>query len=63
MDDVKTAMELNKKYPDFMVGYDLVGNEAFFNPILYYIDALLYPAMQDPPYKLPYFFHAGETSE
>ncbi|BFZ16191.1 hypothetical protein BsWGS_19230 [Bradybaena similaris] len=61
LEQVKTAMYLNQKYPDFMVGYDLVGNEDAFHPLLFYIDDLLYPATQNPPYKLPYFFHAGET--
>ncbi|CAG5118488.1 unnamed protein product [Candidula unifasciata] len=62
LDQVKTAMYLNQKYPDFMMGYDLVGNEAAYNPLLFYINELLYPATQSPPYKLPYFFHAGETN-
>ncbi|CAG5129369.1 unnamed protein product, partial [Candidula unifasciata] len=62
LSQVKTAMALNQKYPDVMVGYDLSGNEAFFHPIIFYIDALLYPGRQNPPVKLPYFFHAGETN-
>uniref|UniRef100_A0A0B7AWX8 adenosine deaminase n=1 Tax=Arion vulgaris TaxID=1028688 RepID=A0A0B7AWX8_9EUPU len=62
LEEVKTAMYLHKKYPNFMIGYDLVGNEAYFNPLLFYIEALLYPSMQNPPYELPYFFHAGETN-
>ncbi|BFZ04083.1 hypothetical protein BsWGS_07122 [Bradybaena similaris] len=62
LNQVKAAMALNHKYPDVMVGYDLVGNEAFFHPLTYYIDALLYPARQNPPVKLPYFLHVGETN-
>ncbi|KAH9493092.1 hypothetical protein Btru_022781, partial [Bulinus truncatus] len=60
-DAVKIAMDLHKKYPDFLAGFDLVGDEEWYHSLLYYRDALLYPSQQDPPYKLPYFFHAGET--
>uniref|UniRef100_A0A0B7AZ75 Adenosine deaminase domain-containing protein n=1 Tax=Arion vulgaris TaxID=1028688 RepID=A0A0B7AZ75_9EUPU len=62
LNEVKTAMEMNKKYPNMMMGYDLVGNEDFFNPLLFYLDALLYPSFQNPPYNLPYFLHVGETN-
>ncbi|XP_059164002.1 adenosine deaminase AGSA-like [Physella acuta] len=61
LEEVKTAMELHKKYPEVVAGYDMSGNEALYNPLSYYSEALLYPSRQDPPYKLPYFLHAGET--
>ncbi|ESO95457.1 hypothetical protein LOTGIDRAFT_215090 [Lottia gigantea] len=59
--DVKTAMSLIQKYKDFVVGFDLVGQEGLGKPLLYYLDALLYPSQQSPPVNLPYFFHSGET--
>nr|KAG5701004.1 hypothetical protein BaRGS_022715 [Batillaria attramentaria] len=59
--DVKEAMILHQKYPTFMVGFDLVGQEDRFHSLIYYIDDLLYPSQQNPPVHLPYFFHAGET--
>ena len=61
--EVKTAIELHKTYPDIFLGYDLVGQEDPLQPLKYYLDALLYPMTLDPPYYLPYFFHAAETSE
>ena len=50
-----------QKYPDHFAGYDLVGQEDPSPPLLYYLDALLYPSQTLPPDSLPYFFHAGET--
>ena len=61
MGDVKEAMRMYTRDPDFMVGFDLVGQEDPLHPLLFYIDALLYPSRQNPPVHLPYFFHAGET--
>ncbi|XP_059161942.1 adenosine deaminase AGSA-like [Physella acuta] len=62
LEQVKSTMSLHRKYPEFIIGYDMAGNEAFFNPIVHYIEALLYPSRQSPPNSLPYFFHAGETN-
>ena len=61
--DVKEAMRMYTQDPDFMVGFDLVGQEDPLHPLVFYIDDLLYPSRQNPPVRLPYFFHAGETSE
>ncbi|CAL1547030.1 unnamed protein product [Lymnaea stagnalis] len=60
-ENVKNAVALKQLYPDFLAGYDLVSDEVWYNPLIYYLDALLYPSRMDPPYDLPYFFHAGET--
>ena len=60
--DVKEAIRLYQSDPDFVVGFDLVGQEDPLKPLIYYIDDLLYPKQQNPPIDLPYFFHAGETS-
>lgn len=62
LNDVKEATRLFTYNPDILVGFDLVGQEDPLHPLLYYIDALLYPTTQAvPPVHLPYFFHAGET--
>ncbi|KAK7479394.1 hypothetical protein BaRGS_00029386 [Batillaria attramentaria] len=61
LEDIKEAMRLYQRDPDFMVGFDLVGQEDPLQPLTYYLDDLLYPSLQNPPVNLPYFFHAGET--
>ena len=61
--EVKEAMVMYTQHPDFVVGFDLLGQEDPYNSLLFYIDDLLYPSRQNPPVHLPYFFHAGETSE
>ncbi|KAK7098720.1 hypothetical protein V1264_002960 [Littorina saxatilis] len=61
LSDVKEAMRLYLQNPGFVVGFDLVGPENYLHPLIYYVDDLLYPSKQNPPVKLPYFFHAGET--
>lgn len=52
-------MALKKKYPDFMIGYDLVGHEDLLRPLLEDLEALLYPSQNN--IDLKFFFHAGET--
>ena len=59
--DVKFALMLKSQFPDYVAGYDLVGQEDPGEPLLYYLDPLLYPQQQNPPVNLPFFFHAGET--
>ncbi|KAK3740347.1 hypothetical protein RRG08_004286 [Elysia crispata] len=60
-DHVKLATLMHRQYPNFILGYDLVGQEDPLNPLLFYLDALLYPTRQSLDDALPYFFHAGET--
>ncbi|KAL3842327.1 hypothetical protein ACJMK2_020355 [Sinanodonta woodiana] len=59
--DIIASAEMMSQFPDHFAGYDLVGQEDPGKPLLYYIDALLYPSSHQPPIYLPYFFHAGET--
>ncbi|KAH8259368.1 hypothetical protein KR026_003103 [Drosophila bipectinata] len=54
---VKTATELNKEFPDFMVGFDLVGQEELGRPLIDFVDSLL-----KMPEQIKFFFHAGETN-
>ncbi|CAL1540502.1 unnamed protein product [Lymnaea stagnalis] len=57
LSQVEKALEIRRKDPHFLVGYDLVGQEDPNRSLQYYLDALLYPQNQ-----LPYFFHAAETN-
>lgn len=59
--DIKQSVEIMKQFPTHFAGYDLVGQEDPGEPLLYYLDDLLYPSQQNPPINLPYYFHAGET--
>lgn len=59
--DILEVVALRKKFPGFVVGYDIVGQEDRGGSLLSYIDALLYPSQKG--ISLPYFFHAGETSK
>ncbi|KAH8380432.1 hypothetical protein KR009_010677 [Drosophila setifemur] len=56
-DYVKTAVELNKEFPDFMVGFDLVGQEELGRPLIDFIEPLL-----KMPKHINFYFHAGETN-
>jgi len=54
-------MKLRAQFPDYLVGFDLVFAEDTSHTLVYFIDELLYPSQMGV--DLPYFFHAGETSE
>ncbi|XP_017349959.1 adenosine deaminase 2-A [Ictalurus punctatus] len=56
---VKDTIEMQKRYPEIIAGFDLVGREDGGNSIYYFRDALSVPA--EVKAKLSYFFHAGET--
>ncbi|KAM7115051.1 adenosine deaminase 2 [Molossus nigricans] len=56
---VQRAMMLQTKFPRMVAGFDLVGREDTGHCLYYYKEALMIPALQG--FKLPYFFHAGET--
>jgi adenosine deaminase CECR1 len=57
---VKLALTLVDRYPDYVVGYDLVGQEDKGHSLKYFLPQLTYPSRIGR--NLTYFFHAGETS-
>jgi adenosine deaminase CECR1 len=61
---LEDAFKLRSKYPDLIVGYDLVGSETTGHKTFYYLDNLLDDAhefSQKYHTNLPYYFHAGES--
>jgi len=52
------ARPLMELYPDFVAGFDLVGQEDKGKPLLSFIEPLLNISAQG----VPFFFHAGETN-
>jgi len=57
-DAVKNAIKLREQFPDYLAGLDIVGHEDAGPPLIDFIDVLLQSSQ-----TLPYFFHAGETSQ
>lgn len=50
-------VELQQKFPDFLVGFDLVGQEDLGRPLKNYVEKL-----KDISQNGRFFFHAGETN-
>ncbi|TRY58926.1 hypothetical protein DNTS_003129 [Danionella cerebrum] len=57
---VQEAVEMQRRFPDIVAGFDLVGREDKGGTIWYFRDALSLPSKLGT--KLPFFFHAGETN-
>lgn len=53
------AKELKVAFPDFVAGFDLVGQEDLGKPLVDFIDEL--QEMRDE-YDIKFYFHAGETN-
>jgi hypothetical protein len=49
--------EIISAYPDFMVGFDLAGQEDLGTPLIDFADVLLQAQENNPNIK--YYFHAG----
>uniref|UniRef100_A0A8D8B7V0 Adenosine deaminase n=1 Tax=Culex pipiens TaxID=7175 RepID=A0A8D8B7V0_CULPI len=54
---LETAVNLHLKFPNFVVGFDLVGQEDTGRPLIDFVPKLL-----DLPASIQFFFHAGETN-
>ncbi|XP_068146526.1 adenosine deaminase 2 isoform X1 [Drosophila tropicalis] len=54
---VKTCTELNKEFPDFLIGFDLVGQEDIGHPLSMFVEQLI----KLPPH-IHFYFHAGQTN-
>ncbi|CAB0040226.1 unnamed protein product [Trichogramma brassicae] len=54
---IDTYHEVKAKYPDFVLGFDLIGQEDKFNPLMFYSSQL-----QKLGENTQFFFHAGETN-
>ena len=54
---VSLMKQLKTKFPDFVAGFDLVGQEDKGEPLISFVDSLLQLSEAD----IKMFFHAGET--
>lgn len=54
---MRTVVELQKQFPNFLAGFDLVGQEDLGRPLADFAETLL--AL---PGNINFFFHAGETN-
>ncbi len=51
--------ELQQAFPEFIAGFDLVGQEDLGEPLISFLDQILAGQEANPELKM--FFHAGET--
>ncbi|XP_030385308.1 adenosine deaminase 2-A [Scaptodrosophila lebanonensis] len=56
-DYIKTLLTITELYPDFVAGFDLVGQEELGRPLKEFISELL-----AVPESIDFYFHAGETN-
>ncbi|XP_004526784.1 adenosine deaminase 2 [Ceratitis capitata] len=54
---ISTCIEIKAIYPDFVAGFDLVGQEELGRPLKDFIPQLL-----SMPADIDFYFHAGETN-
>ncbi|XP_017843620.2 adenosine deaminase 2 isoform X1 [Drosophila busckii] len=56
-DYIKILLQVKQAYPEFVAGFDLVGQEELGRPLSDFIDQLL-----QIPQDIDFYFHAGETN-
>ncbi|KAL7735810.1 hypothetical protein ACLKA6_017814 [Drosophila palustris] len=54
---VKLCIELNKEFPNLLMGFDLVGQEELGHPLKMFVEELL-----KMPSHIQFYFHAGQTN-
>ncbi|EDW05052.1 GH18002 [Drosophila grimshawi] len=54
---IEILKQVKANYPDFLAGFDLVGQEELGRPLREFVDELL-----QVPEDIDFFFHAGETN-
>ncbi|TDG53073.1 hypothetical protein AWZ03_000616 [Drosophila navojoa] len=54
---IETLKQVKAKYPEFLAGFDLVGQEDMGRPLREFVDQLL-----EVPEDIDFYFHAGETN-
>ncbi|CAB3368241.1 Hypothetical predicted protein [Cloeon dipterum] len=57
---VQTALALLNAHPDYIAGFDLVGQEDKGRPLVEFVNQMFELRQQKPDIK--FFFHAGETN-
>ena len=55
----ENAKNLVKHFPDFILGFDLVGQEDLGHPLINFVSEIFSGLDKNPELKL--FLHAGET--
>ena len=58
---VDTVKNLRRELPDFVAGFDLVGQEDQGKPLKDFIEPLL--TLSEGDEQVPVFYHEAETSE
>ncbi|XP_046383726.1 adenosine deaminase 2-like isoform X1 [Ischnura elegans] len=53
---IQTMLDIHTKYPDFVAGFDIAGQEDKGRPLKDFVDRIL-----TLPPSIKFFFHAGET--
>ncbi|KAG8624328.1 hypothetical protein KVT40_007395 [Elsinoe batatas] len=63
VEGMKECIEMKKRHPDLIAGYDLVGQEDLGRTLKDFIPELFWfkKACAEADVELPFFFHAGET--
>lgn len=56
---IALVKQLKAQFPDFVAGFDLVGQEDLGQPLINFVDLLLELSEAD----IKVFYHAGETGE
>lgn len=61
---MEECLALKQRFPDLIIGFDLVGHEDAGITLRHYLDDLLWfkERQKETDIEVPYVFHAGETA-